>query len=97
MTGGGTPASHSGGSTTTSNAIEKTAHLIRVLSTAELPDGATPEFPLPGKLTVTAIQGGQSYSITPDLCTLNVDTRTTPRIRRPGRQPAAGTPRHRSR
>jgi succinyl-diaminopimelate desuccinylase len=33
---------------------------------------------LPGKLTVTAIQGGEGYSVTPDLCTLNVDLRTTP-------------------
>lgn len=71
-------ASHSGGSKTTPSAIEKAAHLIRVLSTAELPDGASPEFPLTGKLTVTAIHGGEGYSVTPDLCTLNVDIRTTP-------------------
>ncbi len=71
-------ASHSGGSKTTPSAIEKAASLIGVLSTAELPDGADPDFPLPGKLTVTAIQGGQGYSLTPDLCTLNVDIRTTP-------------------
>jgi succinyl-diaminopimelate desuccinylase len=71
-------ASHSGGSKTAPSAIEKAAHLIRVLSTAELPDGASTEFPLPGKLTVTAVQGGQGYSITPDLCILNVDIRTTP-------------------
>lgn len=71
-------ASHSGGSKTTPSAIEKAAHLIRVLSTAELPDGASTEFPLSGKLTVTAVEGGQGYSVTPDLCTLNVDIRTTP-------------------
>jgi succinyl-diaminopimelate desuccinylase len=71
-------ASHSGGSKTTPNALEKAAHLIRTLSTAELPDGASDEFPLPGKLTVTAVTGGQGYSVTPDLCTLNVDIRTTP-------------------
>jgi succinyl-diaminopimelate desuccinylase len=71
-------ASHSGGSKTTPNAIDKAAHLIHALSTAELPDRASPEFPLPGKLTVTAIHGGQGYSVTPDLCTLNVDIRTTP-------------------
>ncbi|MGH3927299.1 MAG: M20/M25/M40 family metallo-hydrolase, partial [Pseudonocardiaceae bacterium] len=35
-------------------------------------------FPLPGKVTVTAVQGGQGYSVTPDLCTLNIDIRTTP-------------------
>jgi succinyl-diaminopimelate desuccinylase len=71
-------ASHSGGSKTTSSAIEKAAHLIRALSAAQLPDVTGPEFPLPGKLTVTAIQGGEGYSVTPDLCTLNVDLRTTP-------------------
>ena len=71
-------ASHSGGSKVTPSAIEKAAHLIGVLSTAELPDGASPEFPLPGKLTVTAIEGGQGYSVTPDLCSLNVDIRITP-------------------
>jgi succinyl-diaminopimelate desuccinylase len=71
-------ASHSGGSKATPSAIDKAAHLIRALSTAELPDGAHPGFPLPGKLTVTAIQGGQGYSVTPDLCTLNIDIRTTP-------------------
>lgn len=71
-------ASHSGSSKTTPNAIEKAAHLVRVLTTAELPVGASDEFPLPGKLTVTAMTGGQGYSVTPDLCTLNVDIRTTP-------------------
>jgi succinyl-diaminopimelate desuccinylase len=71
-------ASHSGGSKTTPSAIEKAAHLIRVLSAAELPDGASPDFPLTGKLTVTAVAGGEGYSVTPDLCTLNVDIRTTP-------------------
>lgn len=71
-------ASHSGGSKTTPSAIEKAANLVRVLSTAELPDGAGPGFPLTGKLTVTAMEGGQGFSVTPDLCTLNVDIRTTP-------------------
>ncbi|MGH3565802.1 MAG: M20 family metallopeptidase [Pseudonocardia sp.] len=71
-------ASHSGGSKTTPSAIEKAAHLIRALSTAELPDGASADFPLSGKLTVTAVTGGQGYSVTPDLCTLSVDVRTTP-------------------
>lgn len=71
-------ASHSGSSKTTPNAIEKAAHLIRVLSSADLTNGASDEFPLPAKLTVTAMTGGQGYSVTPDLCTLNVDVRTTP-------------------
>jgi succinyl-diaminopimelate desuccinylase len=71
-------ASHSGARKTTPNAIEKAAHLIRALSTAELPEVANLDFPVPGKLTVTAITGGRGYSITPDLCTINVDFRTTP-------------------
>lgn len=71
-------ASHSGGSKTTPSAIEKAANLIRVLSAVELPDGASSEFPLTGKLTVTAVSGGEGYSVIPDLCRLNVDIRTTP-------------------
>ncbi|WP_245193139.1 M20 family metallopeptidase [Amycolatopsis alba] len=70
-------ASHSGGSKTSPSAIEKAANLIRVLSAAELSDSASAEFPMAGKVTVTAIEGGQGYSVTPDLCTLNVDVRTT--------------------
>ncbi|GAA1992675.1 M20 family metallopeptidase [Amycolatopsis minnesotensis] len=70
-------ASHSGSSRTTPSAIEKAANLIRVLSAADLPGSASSEFPMAGKLTVTAIEGGQGYSVTPDLCTLNVDIRTT--------------------
>ncbi|MFE0023592.1 M20 family metallopeptidase [Amycolatopsis sp. NPDC059021] len=71
-------SSHSGGSKTSPSAIEKAAHLVRTLSTADLPDGAGPAFPLPGKLTVTAMRGGEGFSVTPDLCVLNVDIRTTP-------------------
>ncbi|MGH3853650.1 MAG: M20 family metallopeptidase [Pseudonocardiaceae bacterium] len=71
-------ASHSGASKPSPNAIDKAAHLIRELTATELPDGASEEFPLPGKITVTAIHGGQGYSVTPDLCTLNIDIRTTP-------------------
>ncbi|MCP3805019.1 M20 family metallopeptidase [Allokutzneria sp. A3M-2-11 16] len=70
-------SSHSGGSSVTPSAIEKAARLVRALSTVDFPDGG-PEFPLPGKLTVTAISGGHGFSVTPDLCALNVDIRTTP-------------------
>ena len=73
-------ASHSGGRAGTPSAIEKAVRLVRALSTVELPDGESPDFPLPGKLTVTALHGGQGYSVTPDLCTVNVDIRTTPRF-----------------
>ncbi|MGH4000449.1 MAG: M20 family metallopeptidase [Pseudonocardiaceae bacterium] len=71
-------ASHSGASKASTNAIDKAAHLIRELAATELPEAASEEFPLPGKATVTAIRGGQGYSVTPDLCTLNIDIRTTP-------------------
>lgn len=69
-------ASHSGSSRRTPSAIAKAADLVRELSAVRLPepDG----FPLPGKLTVTAMHGGAGYSVTPDLCTLDVDIRTTP-------------------
>ncbi|WP_078856375.1 M20 family metallopeptidase [Streptomyces sp. NBRC 109706] len=71
-------ASHSGGSKTTPGAIAKAAHLVRELTDRPLPSATTEHFPLPPKLTVTAITGGQGYSITPDLCTLSIDIRTTP-------------------
>ncbi|GAA1034329.1 MULTISPECIES: M20 family metallopeptidase [Amycolatopsis] len=73
-------ASHSGGSKSSPSAIEKAAYLVQRLSSAQLPEGTAAGFPLPGKLTVTAIEGGQGFSVTPDLCILNVDVRTTPRF-----------------
>ena len=77
-------ASHSGSSKTTPSAIEKAADLVRTLTTAELPAGATAEFPLPGKLTVTAMTGGEGYSVTPDLCSLNVQSRPSVQRAAPG-------------
>jgi succinyl-diaminopimelate desuccinylase len=73
-------AGHSGGSKSTPSAIAKAAVLIEELGDAELPGPAGPEFPLPAKLTVTAISGGEGYSAVPDLCTLNVDVRLTPAL-----------------
>jgi succinyl-diaminopimelate desuccinylase len=70
-------ASHSGGRRPTSNAITKAADLVRLIESVERPAGVA-DFPLPGKLTVTAISGGQGYSQTPDLCTVALDVRTTP-------------------
>lgn len=70
-------ASHSGGRRATPNAITKAADLVRLVEAVE-PPGGVADFPLPGKLTVTAISGGQGYSQTPDLCTVALDVRTTP-------------------
>ena len=70
---------HSGSSRSVVGAISRAAHLVRLLDTAELPAlDAASGFPLPPKLSVTSFHGGQGFSVTPDLCKLNVDVRTTP-------------------
>ncbi|MFF2846904.1 M20 family metallopeptidase [Streptomyces sp. NPDC058001] len=73
------PSGHSGSRHTVVGAISRAAHLVRLLDAAELP-GVDHDsgFPLPPKLSVTSIHGGQGFSVTPDLCELNVDVRTTP-------------------
>jgi succinyl-diaminopimelate desuccinylase len=73
-------AGHSGSTRTGAGAITKAAHLIRNLHEMPLPDPPGPEFPLPPKLTVTAISGGEGYSMVPDLCTVSVDIRLTPAL-----------------
>jgi succinyl-diaminopimelate desuccinylase len=73
-------AGHSGSSAATPSAIAKAAALISRLHDAELPGPAGPGFPLPARLTVTAVSGGEGYSAVPDLCTLNVDVRLTPAL-----------------
>jgi succinyl-diaminopimelate desuccinylase len=73
-------ASHSGASKTTPSAIAKAAALISRLHDTPMPGPAGPRFPLPARLTVTAINGGEGYSTVPDLCTFNVDVRLTPAL-----------------
>ncbi len=73
-------AGHSGSTRAGAGAVTKAAYLIRTLSEAPLPGPPGPQFPLPVKLTVTAISGGQGYSMVPDLCTVNVDIRLTPAL-----------------
>ncbi|GAB3173036.1 succinyl-diaminopimelate desuccinylase [Myceligenerans halotolerans] len=68
-------SSHSGGRRTTPNAISKAAAIVRALENQPLP-GRAGGFG-PGKLTVTAIEAGEGFSVVPDLCTVNVDVRTT--------------------
>jgi succinyl-diaminopimelate desuccinylase len=58
--------------------IAKAADLVTRLHRAELPGPAGLGFPLPARLTVTAISGGAGYSVVPDLCVVNVDVRLTP-------------------
>jgi succinyl-diaminopimelate desuccinylase len=72
-------AGHSGGRTTTGgNAVEKAALLVTALSRQQLPADPDEAFPLPPKLTVATIQGGEGYTIVPDTCTVAVDVRLTP-------------------
>jgi succinyl-diaminopimelate desuccinylase len=73
-------AGHSGSSRTGASAIAKAAQLIKGLHELPLPGPAGPQFPLPAKLTVTAVSGGDGYSMVPDLCTFNVDIRLTPAL-----------------
>ncbi|WP_261570123.1 M20 family metallopeptidase [Frankia gtarii] len=73
-------AGHSGGSRATPSAVAKAAALVTRLHTLPLPGPSGPGFPLPARLTVTAIAGGEGYSTVPDLCTLNVDVRLTPAL-----------------
>ena len=73
-------AGHSGASKTLPSAIAKAAALISRLEELPLPGPPGPGFPLPAKLTVTAISGEEGYSTVPDLCTFNVDVRLTPAL-----------------
>jgi succinyl-diaminopimelate desuccinylase len=73
-------AAHSGANKTAPSAIAKAAELVTALHSVELPATGGKEFPLPGKLTVTAINGGEGYSTIPDLCVLSIDVRLTPAL-----------------
>jgi succinyl-diaminopimelate desuccinylase len=72
-------AGHSGSaSSVTPSAVAKAAALVTRLQEVHLPGSAGPDFPLPARLTVTAISGGEGYSVVPDLCVINADIRLTP-------------------
>ena len=73
-------AGHSGSSQAGAGAVAKAADLVRELRDVPLPGPAGPGFPLPARLTVTAISGGEGYSMVPDLCSVNVDVRLTPAL-----------------
>ena len=60
------------------NAIDKAAHLAAALQATGLPVVDDANFPLPPKITVTAISGGGGFSVVPDRCEINVDIRLTP-------------------
>ena len=60
-----------------SNAVEKAAELVRLISNHRTPGPIDPALGLPPKITVTKIAGGESYSIIPDRCIIGIDVRLT--------------------
>lgn len=72
-------AGHTGSQRTTNydNAVEKAAELVRLISSHRIPEPPDPALGLPPKITVTKIAGGESYSIVPDKCIVDVDLRLT--------------------
>jgi succinyl-diaminopimelate desuccinylase len=62
------------------NAVEKAALLVRALGRYSTPGAVDPELGLVPKLTVTAIAGGEGYSVIPDRCQVHVDVRLTKRF-----------------
>ncbi|MBF6176030.1 M20/M25/M40 family metallo-hydrolase [Nocardia blacklockiae] len=71
-------ASHSGSSKpVASNAISRAARFVALLDGLELPEPVAGGFPLPPKLTVTEIRGGDSFTTVPDHCVIGIDIRLT--------------------
>ena len=69
---------HSGSSSNHGvNAINRARVLLDRLD-AEVLIATDPHFPLPPKITVTALRGGGSYSLVPDRCEIELDLRLTP-------------------
>lgn len=76
-------AAHSGGTSRAGiNAALKAARLTTRLHERPLPGELDPYFRFGPKLTVTAVHGGEGFSVVPDRCELNVDFRLTPNVGR---------------
>lgn len=70
---------HSGSRRSTTGAVTRAARLVGLLDAVDLPTAPDDaEFPLPPKLSVTAVHGGEGFSTVPGLCVVSVDIRTTP-------------------
>lgn len=71
-------AAHSGSSSAQGvNAITRAGELLAGLVAAP-PADAGESFPLPPRITPTAIRGGGDYTLVPDTCEIDVDIRLTP-------------------
>jgi succinyl-diaminopimelate desuccinylase len=74
-------AAHSGASRQRGvNAVARAARLVALLSKPGVAGARIGSFPLPPAVTVTAIHGGEGYSLVPDACAVYVDMRLTPRF-----------------
>lgn len=72
-------AAHSGSKSVKGfNAIQKTARLIDAIYARGLPKETNLDFSFGPEVNVTEIQGGEGFSVIPDLCTCKVDMRLTP-------------------
>lgn len=60
------------------NAVTRAARLTSKLAGLEMGEVTSPEFPLPPKVTVTFIHGGDGFSVVPDRCEVGIDVRLTP-------------------
>ena len=72
-------AGHTGSQRTAdnSNAVEKAAEIVRLISNHHTPGPVDPALGLPPRMTVTKIAGGEGYSIIPDTCAIGIDVRLT--------------------
>jgi succinyl-diaminopimelate desuccinylase len=71
---------HSGGRHPGISAIRKASEIVQTVSEYQFPEACDPTFPHEPYLTVTGIRGGEHFTVTPDLCTLDLDVRLTPRF-----------------
>ena|SRR2546425_514991 len=62
------------------NAVSRAARLVVALEDVTLPAESDPAFSFGPSLTVTALHGGQGFSVVPDSCELNLDIRLTPNV-----------------
>ena len=60
------------------NAVLKAAELAQLIAAKPLSADNDPDFPIPPRISVTAIQGGGGFSQIPDAAEINVDVRITP-------------------
>ena len=73
-------AAHAGEPDAGSNAIYRACDAVEVLRSLDTPEVEIPEADttLPGKVTATVIEGGETSNVVPDRCVVTVDERTVP-------------------